>query len=89
MTKTEYNSILITKLEQASSSIETFPGFSPGNMMPTVMMDELSQSSLTNGQQQPLVEELEYLSHQVDSQDFQARHDQFLLILDSFNSEVE
>ncbi len=89
MTKSEYHSILIAKLEQSSSGIETFPGFSPGNMMPTVMMDELSHSSLTTGQHQPLVEELEYLSHQDDSQDFQARHDQFLVTLDTFNSEVE
>jgi hypothetical protein len=85
MTKTEYHSILIHKLEQASSDIITFPGFSPGAMIPTVMMDDLSESSLTNSQRQPIVEELELLSHEPDSEDFQNRHDKFLEKLDTFN----
>ena len=89
MTRNEYHAILIHKLERANSDIITFPGFAPGQMVPTVMMDELSQSSLTNAQHQPLIEELEYVSKQSDSDDFQERHDKFIQVLDTFNPDRE
>ena len=85
MTKTEYHSILIHKLEQSSSDIPVWPtGISPGSMHTTAVLDDFSQSSLTNGQHQPLVEELVALSFESDSKDMKERHDEFMKILDTF-----
>jgi hypothetical protein len=85
MTKTEYHSILIHKLEQSNSDIPIWPaGITPGSLQITAVLDEFSQSSLTNGQHQPLVEELESLSYESDSKDMKERHDEFLKILDTF-----
>ena len=84
MTKSEYHSILIEKLELSQSDIGTWPGIAPGQFIPTVMLDEVSQSSLTNSHHQAIVEELRDISSLPDSQDFQERHDKFLEILDSF-----
>ena len=90
MTKTEYHSILIHKLEQSNSDIQIWPpGISPGSMHTTAAMDDFSQSSLTRGQHQPLVEELESLSHESDSQDMKERHDEFMKILDTFEHDIQ
>ena len=89
MTKTEYHSILIHKLEQSRSDIPIWPpGIAPGMMHTTVLMDDLSQSSPTSGQHQPLIEELESMSHEPDSEDMKERHDRFMKILDTFEHDL-
>ncbi len=90
MTKTEYHTILIHKLEQSNSDIQIWPpGISPGTLRTGAFMDDLSQSSLTSGQRQPLIEELESLSHVPESEDMKERHDCFMKILDTFEHDAQ
>ena len=53
------------------------------------VMDDVSQSSLTSAQRQPLVEELESLSHESDEEDMKERHDQFMKLLDTFEHDAQ
>ncbi|MEI8282747.1 MAG: hypothetical protein WCG75_10115 [Armatimonadota bacterium] len=90
MTKDEYHAILIHKLEQSNSDIPIWPpGISPGSMRTTAVLDDLSQSSVTSGQHQPIIEELESLSLASDSKDMKERHDEFMKILDTFEHDAQ
>ena len=90
MTKKEYHSILIHMLEESSGGVPIWPpGISPGTLRTGAAMDDISQSSLTTGQHQPLIEELESLSHEPDSMNMKERHDQFMTLLDSFEHDVQ
>ena len=83
MTKEEYHTILLRKLEETRSDIGVWPPIVPGSYIPVVMHDDISEASIDSNKHDMILAELQGLPGEPETTEYSERYEHLMRVLRS------